>query len=32
LTELKSSFVFAGTELAHFNYVGDSLIGSGVNL
>lgn len=31
-TELKSSFVFAGTRLAHFNFVGDSLVGSGVNL
>ena len=30
--ELKSSFVFAGTKLAHFNFVGDSILGSGVNL
>lgn len=30
--ELKSSFVFAGTKLAHFNFVGDSLVGEGVNL
>lgn len=30
--ELKSSFVFAGSRLAHFNFVGDSLIGAGVNL
>jgi UDP-N-acetylglucosamine diphosphorylase / glucose-1-phosphate thymidylyltransferase / UDP-N-acetylgalactosamine diphosphorylase / glucosamine-1-phosphate N-acetyltransferase / galactosamine-1-phosphate N-acetyltransferase len=30
--ELKSSFVFAGTKLAHFNFVGDSMLGSGVNL
>jgi bifunctional N-acetylglucosamine-1-phosphate-uridyltransferase/glucosamine-1-phosphate-acetyltransferase GlmU-like protein len=30
--ELKSSFVFAGTTLAHFNFVGDSLLGSDVNL
>ncbi len=31
-SELKSSFVFSGTTLAHFNFVGDSLLGSGVNL
>ncbi len=30
--ELKSSFVFAGTALAHFNFVGDSVLGAGVNL
>ena len=30
--ELKSSFVFAGTKLAHFNFVGDSLLGENVNL
>ncbi|GAB3466077.1 LbetaH domain-containing protein [Azotobacter salinestris] len=30
--ELKSSFVFAGTRLAHFNFVGDSILGSDVNL
>lgn len=30
--ELKSSFVFAGTKLAHFNFVGDSVLGEGVNL
>jgi NDP-sugar pyrophosphorylase family protein len=30
--ELKSSFVFAGTKLAHFNFVGDSVLGRGVNL
>ncbi|MEW6270245.1 MAG: LpxA family transferase [Thermodesulfobacteriota bacterium] len=30
--ELKSSFVFPGTGVAHFNFVGDSLLGSGVNL
>lgn len=30
--ELKSSFVFTGSKLAHFNFVGDSLLGSGVNL
>ena len=31
-TELKSSFVFAGTALAHFNFIGDSVIGAGVNM
>ena len=30
--ELKSSFVFRGSKLAHFNFVGDSILGSGVNL
>jgi NDP-sugar pyrophosphorylase family protein len=30
--ELKTSFVFPGTKLAHFNFVGDSVLGSGVNL
>jgi bifunctional UDP-N-acetylglucosamine pyrophosphorylase / glucosamine-1-phosphate N-acetyltransferase len=30
--ELKSSLVFAGTRLAHFNFVGDSILGAGVNL
>lgn len=30
--ELKSSFVFAGTKLAHFNFVGDSILGEDVNL
>jgi bifunctional UDP-N-acetylglucosamine pyrophosphorylase / glucosamine-1-phosphate N-acetyltransferase len=30
--ELKSSFVFAGSKLAHFNFVGDSLLGENVNL
>jgi bifunctional N-acetylglucosamine-1-phosphate-uridyltransferase/glucosamine-1-phosphate-acetyltransferase GlmU-like protein len=30
--ELKSSFVFAGSKLAHFNFVGDSILGRGVNL
>jgi NDP-sugar pyrophosphorylase family protein len=30
--ELKSSLVFAGTRLAHFNFVGDSVVGSDVNL
>ena len=31
-SELKSSFVFANTKLAHFNFVGDSVLGEGVNL
>lgn len=31
-SELKSSFVFSGSKLAHFNFVGDSVLGSGVNL
>ncbi|MDP3854915.1 hypothetical protein [Phenylobacterium sp.] len=30
--ELKSSFVFRGSKLAHFNFVGDSILGRGVNL
>jgi NDP-sugar pyrophosphorylase family protein len=30
--ELKTSFMFAGSKLAHFNFVGDSILGSGVNL
>jgi UDP-N-acetylglucosamine diphosphorylase / glucose-1-phosphate thymidylyltransferase / UDP-N-acetylgalactosamine diphosphorylase / glucosamine-1-phosphate N-acetyltransferase / galactosamine-1-phosphate N-acetyltransferase len=30
--ELKSSFVFTGTKLAHFNFVGDSILGCEVNL
>lgn len=30
--ELKSSFMFAGSKLAHLNFVGDSLLGSDVNL
>ncbi len=30
--EVKSAFVFQGTTLAHFNFVGDSLIGAGVNM
>jgi UDP-N-acetylglucosamine diphosphorylase / glucose-1-phosphate thymidylyltransferase / UDP-N-acetylgalactosamine diphosphorylase / glucosamine-1-phosphate N-acetyltransferase / galactosamine-1-phosphate N-acetyltransferase len=29
---LKSSFVFAGSKLAHFNFVGDSILGRDVNL
>jgi NDP-sugar pyrophosphorylase family protein len=30
--ELKTSLMFAGTKLAHFNFVGDSILGSAVNL
>jgi bifunctional N-acetylglucosamine-1-phosphate-uridyltransferase/glucosamine-1-phosphate-acetyltransferase GlmU-like protein len=30
--EVKASFVFRGSALAHLNYVGDSLIGAEVNL
>jgi NDP-sugar pyrophosphorylase family protein len=30
--EIKSSFIFKGSKLAHFNFVGDSIIGSDVNL
>jgi NDP-sugar pyrophosphorylase family protein len=30
--ELKTSFMFAGSKLAHFNFVGDSILGGGVNL
>jgi bifunctional N-acetylglucosamine-1-phosphate-uridyltransferase/glucosamine-1-phosphate-acetyltransferase GlmU-like protein len=30
--EMKSSFVFPGTKLAHFNFVGDSILGTDVNL
>lgn len=30
--ELKSSFLFEGTKLAHFNFVGDSILGADVNL
>jgi NDP-sugar pyrophosphorylase family protein len=29
--EIKSSFIFPKSNLAHFNFVGDSVIGSGVN-
>lgn len=31
-SELKSSLVFAGSKLAHFNFVGDSIIGARVNI
>jgi UDP-N-acetylglucosamine diphosphorylase / glucose-1-phosphate thymidylyltransferase / UDP-N-acetylgalactosamine diphosphorylase / glucosamine-1-phosphate N-acetyltransferase / galactosamine-1-phosphate N-acetyltransferase len=30
--ELKSSFIFSETSLAHFNFVGDSILGSRVNM
>lgn len=30
--ELKTTFMFAGSKVAHFNFVGDSILGSGVNL
>lgn len=30
--ELKTSFVFSGSKLAHFNFVGDSVLGQGINL
>ncbi|MGB3126077.1 MAG: LpxA family transferase [Pseudomonas sp.] len=30
--ELKTSFVFRGSKLAHFNFVGDSVLGHGINL
>lgn len=31
-SELKSSFIFSGSKLAHFNFVGDSILGCDVNL
>lgn len=30
--ELKTSILFSGSKLAHFNFVGDSILGSDVNL
>ncbi len=30
--EVKSSFMFSGAKLAHFNFVGDSILGADVNL
>jgi NDP-sugar pyrophosphorylase family protein len=30
--EVKSSFIMSRSSLAHFNFVGDSIIGSGVNM
>jgi NDP-sugar pyrophosphorylase family protein len=31
-TEIKSSFLFDGAKVAHFNFVGNSIIGSNVNI
>lgn len=31
-TELKTSFLFAGSKLAHLNFVGDSVLGADVNV
>lgn len=31
-SELKASFLFAGAKLAHFNFVGESVLGAGVNM
>jgi UDP-N-acetylglucosamine diphosphorylase / glucose-1-phosphate thymidylyltransferase / UDP-N-acetylgalactosamine diphosphorylase / glucosamine-1-phosphate N-acetyltransferase / galactosamine-1-phosphate N-acetyltransferase len=31
-SELKSSFMFSGSKLAHFNFVGNSILGSHVNV
>lgn len=30
--ELKTTFIFSGSAVAHFNFIGDSLVGSNVNL
>ncbi len=30
--ELKTSFMFPGSKIAHLNFVGDSILGSGVNV
>ncbi len=30
--EIKSSFLFSNSALAHFNFAGDSIIGSGINM
>ncbi len=30
--EIKSSFIFSNSALAHFNFVGDSIVGSNVNM
>lgn len=30
--ELKTSFMFAGSKIAHLNFVGDSILGEGVNV
>jgi UDP-N-acetylglucosamine diphosphorylase / glucose-1-phosphate thymidylyltransferase / UDP-N-acetylgalactosamine diphosphorylase / glucosamine-1-phosphate N-acetyltransferase / galactosamine-1-phosphate N-acetyltransferase len=31
-SELKTSFMFPGSKIAHLNFVGDSILGSGVNI
>ena len=31
-SEVKTSFMFSGSKIAHLNFVGDSIIGSGVNI
>lgn len=31
-SELKTTLMFSGSKLAHFNFVGDSILGSGVNI
>lgn len=31
-SELKTSFMFKGSKIAHLNFVGDSILGSGVNV
>jgi NDP-sugar pyrophosphorylase family protein len=31
-SELKSSFMFSGSKIAHLSFVGDSIIGTGVNI
>ena len=31
-SELKASFMFKGSKIAHLNFVGDSILGSGVNV
>jgi UDP-N-acetylglucosamine diphosphorylase / glucose-1-phosphate thymidylyltransferase / UDP-N-acetylgalactosamine diphosphorylase / glucosamine-1-phosphate N-acetyltransferase / galactosamine-1-phosphate N-acetyltransferase len=31
-SELKTSFMFKGSKIAHLNFVGDSILGSGVNI
>lgn len=30
--EIKSSFIFSGSKAAHFNFIGDSLVGKNVNI
>jgi len=31
-SELKTSFMFSGSKIAHLNFIGDSILGSGVNV